>query len=85
SQDWESFFVDGLHFSSVGNRFVANAVLSEIKASYPSHRVDPCQLTGNWATVGSACEALVHDGPFHDEIDHMNPTCAFEDHWKKQP
>lgn len=80
TDNWESFFIDGLHFSSKGNDFVAKAILSQIQVSYPHLVVNPCPMTQQWANASSSCEALLHDGPYHDDIDHTNHTNAFQEH-----
>jgi lysophospholipase L1-like esterase len=84
SQDWESLFNDGLHFTSEGNQFVAKAVLEQIEASYPQLAVQACSVTQQWGNSASVCEELLQDGPYHDEIDHTNHDKAFEDHRSKQ-
>lgn len=82
-ENWESFFVDGLHFSAQGSDFVAKAILSQIKLSIPYLFVHPCPITKQWANTASSCEALLHDGPYHDDIDHSNHMSAFQEHKKR--
>jgi lysophospholipase L1-like esterase len=83
-KNWESFFYDGLHFTTEGNKFVADALLEEIKKSYPKLAVIPDPLTKQWANSASVCEDVMQDGPYHDEIDAENPTKAFEEHTSKK-
>lgn len=79
----ESFFYDGLHFTPKGNQFVAQALLDEIKKSYPKLAVHADPLTGQLGNSASACGDIFNDGPFHDEIDHENYAKAFQDHAAK--
>jgi lysophospholipase L1-like esterase len=79
-ENWESFFIDGLHFSAQGNDFVARAILSQVMVSNPHLFVHPCPTTQQWANAASRCEALLHDGPYHEEIDHTNHMSAFQEH-----
>ena len=83
-QHWESFFNDGLHFTSLGDSFVAKAILAQIQESYPQFAVHACPVTQQWANPATVCEGLLHDGPFHDEIDHTDHTQAFKMHTAKR-
>ena len=75
--EWDRFFYDGLHFSKEGNDFVANAILKTIETELPELAVTPCPITKQFANSASSCPALTQSGPFHDEIDYMNPSKAF--------
>jgi lysophospholipase L1-like esterase len=75
--NWSRFFCDGLHFSEEGNDFVANALLETIDAELPELKVEPCPDTNQYANSASSCQKLKQSGPFHDEIDHTNPSDAF--------
>eukprot|EP00545_Synedropsis_sp_CCMP1620_P003369 CAMPEP_0119007238 /NCGR_PEP_ID=MMETSP1176-20130426/2877_1 /TAXON_ID=265551 /ORGANISM="Synedropsis recta cf, Strain CCMP1620" /LENGTH=269 /DNA_ID=CAMNT_0006959351 /DNA_START=128 /DNA_END=937 /DNA_ORIENTATION=- len=81
---WESFFYDGLHFTAKGNKFVTQAILDEIKNTYPKLAVHADPLTGQLANSASACENFLHDGPYHDEIDHENDMKAFKEYNNKK-
>lgn len=75
--DWGRFFYDGLHFSKEGNDFVANALLKVIHQQLPHLQVSPCPITSQYGNSASFCPQLPQSGPFHDEIDHTNPSEAF--------
>lgn len=74
---WDRFFYDGLHFSNEGNEFVAEAILTTISNNFPELAVKPCAITKQYANSASSCHSLKQSGPFHDEIDHTNPSSAF--------
>ena len=74
---WDRFFYDGLHFSAVGNRFVSDAILDKVRTQLPRLAVTPCPITNQYGNSASVCEDLSQSGPFHDEIDHTNPSAAF--------
>lgn len=76
-ENWESFFYDGLHFARPGHDFVAKAILKTVYAQYPKLEVKPCSITQQWGNSGSRCEDVMHDGPYHDQIDHLNHEQAF--------
>jgi len=76
-EDWGRFFYDGLHFSANGNDFVARALLQTIDKELPELKVEPCPITKQYANSASSCQQLKQSGPFHDEIDHTNPSDAF--------
>lgn len=76
---WDRFFYDGLHFSSEGNDFVAEVILTTISNNLPELVVKPCAITNQYANSASSCHGLKQSGPFHDEIDHTNPSAAFTD------
>lgn len=75
---WDRFFHDGLHFSNEGNDFVATALLDTIEKELPELHVEPCPITKQYANSASTCANLTQSGPFHDEIDHLNPNDAFQ-------
>lgn len=74
---WDCFFYDGLHFSDDGNDFVGSAILDTIYDKLPQMVVEPCPYTKQYANSSSACPTLQPSGPYHDEIDHTNPSAAF--------
>lgn len=76
--NWERFFYDGLHFSREGNEFVAQSILRKIEQEIPQLAVTPCPHTSQYANSASKCPSLPQSGPYHDEIDHTNPSKAFE-------
>lgn len=76
--NWERFFYDGLHFSREGNEFVAQSILQQIERGLPHLAVTPCRITLQFANSASTCPSLPQSGPFHDEIDHTDPSRAFE-------
>jgi isoamyl acetate esterase len=82
-EQWDSFFYDGLHFTSSGNQCVARAILEKIKTAYPNLTVTACPATQQWANSASTCSDIPHDGPYHNEIDHENHEAAFDAHGKK--
>jgi Lysophospholipase L1 and related esterases len=80
-EGWSKFLSDGLHLSSEGNMFLGEHLIDLIDKEYPEMTVVPCPdtgYTGNSASKGAA--ALKSEkgiGPWHDEIDHLNPSVAF--------
>ena len=76
--NWERFFYDGLHFSREGNEFVAESILRKIEQEIPQLAVTPCPHTFQYANSASTCPSLPQSGPYHDEIDHTQPSKAFE-------
>ncbi|GAX25392.1 hypothetical protein FisN_5Lh490 [Fistulifera solaris] len=79
--EWQRFFNDGLHFSADGHKFVGDALVNAIQQHFPSWTVHQDPLTGQWANSASSCEGLSSGGPFHDEIDHLEPEKAFAKHF----
>lgn len=77
--NWDRFFYDGLHFSKDGNNFVARAILDTISTQIPALAVTPCPITKQYANSASSCPTLTQSGPFHDEIDYLNPSKAFSE------
>lgn len=75
--DWHSFLSDGLHLSAEGNRFVGERLLDVIDKECAELRVAPSPHTGHWGSNFSQCDALEKFAPWHDEIDHENPSNAF--------
>lgn len=79
--NWGKYFCDGLHFSSEGQKFVGEAVISAINEHYPSWKVHADPRTGSWASSASECEGLNAFGPYHDEIDSNNVESSMKKHF----
>ena len=72
------FFWDGLHFSKEGHNFVLEALLGAIQTEFPSLSVTPDRFTGQANNSGSSCEGIPSSGPYHDKINHVNPSESFQ-------
>lgn len=77
-KNWARFLNDGLHFSREGNEFVGTMLVKTINDAYPEFAVTACPITGQWANSASKCPSLQQSGPYHDQIDHKDPSAAFE-------
>ncbi|KAL3791792.1 hypothetical protein HJC23_002423 [Cyclotella cryptica] len=74
---WSALLSDGLHLSSMGNRFVGEALLDIIERQLPELSVKLCPESGN-VNSASKCLSIDRAAPWHDEIDHSQPEKAFE-------
>lgn len=74
---WRDYLSDGLHLSAAGNKFVGDALIELVERLLPDLSVKPCPVTGG-INSASVCEGLPRVGPWHDEIDHKQPSKAFE-------
>jgi lysophospholipase L1-like esterase len=79
--DWARLLSDGLHFSDEGHVFAGEAILNAINEHFPKWKVTKDPWTGQWSNSGSQCEGLPTGGPYHDEIDQMDPDKAFQKHF----
>lgn len=73
---WREFLSDGLHLSYEGNKFVGESLVEIIDEMLPNLSVKPCPITKN-INSSSACSALQNIAPWHDEIDHKEPSKSF--------
>ncbi len=86
SDSWGRFLSDGLHLSREGNIYVGQQLQKLIDNTFPDIAVTACPHTsymGNSASKGGPAlfggsEKGV--GPWHDEINHLNPDKAFDSH-----
>ena len=76
-ENWRGFLSDGLHLSTSGNKFVGESLLEIIDQQLPNLKVEPCPVTGN-INASSVCQGMKKLGPWHEEIDHTEPSKAFE-------
>jgi lysophospholipase L1-like esterase len=80
-EGWSKFLSDGLHLSGEGNMFLGEHLIELIHREYPEIAVSPCPdtgYTGNSASKGGVgLKSEKGIGPWHDEIDHLNPRVAF--------
>lgn len=78
-EEWHTLLSDGLHLSKEGNQFVGRRLLEVIGANFPELKVTPCPQTGFWANSSSQCAGMEKFAPWHDDIDHTNPTPSFHE------
>jgi len=83
-QHWSKYLSDGLHLSREGNVFVGRRVVDIVNKYFPDIAVHSCPhtgFTGNSSSTGGKSLNTSYGaaaGPWHDEIDYLNPQSAFQ-------
>ena len=85
-QLWSKFLSDGLHLSREGNMFVGQQLKTLVDEVFPEISVEACSHTDYTGSSGSKGGSALFVGsekgvgPWHDEIDHLDPRKAFDSH-----
>lgn len=76
-EGWQQFLSDGVHLTSLGNKFMGESMIELIDQLIPELSVNPCPQTGSIDSA-SECRTLQRIGQWHDEVDNIPPKKTFD-------